>query len=171
MRLLLSIAAASFAFAAMGRADVLTWDFPINVDQEVPAPMIPAGAPTPSGVGNVTLDTDTLAISWTIQYENLTGDIVAPGAHFHGPADFGDTAGIQLFLTDGVPPSPMTGMLAGSDVITQDQADDLVAGLWYVNIHTEANQAGEIRGQVVPEPSAALALGLLASSVALRRRR
>ena len=48
---------------------------------------------------------------------------------------------------------------------------DMLNGLHYVNIHTEEFPGGEIRGQVVPEPSAiALALvGLLALSVRGRR--
>jgi hypothetical protein len=38
--------------------------------------------------------------------------------------------------------------MIGSATITQAQADDVMAGLWYVNIHTDANPSGEIRGQV-----------------------
>jgi hypothetical protein len=32
--------------------------------------------------------------------------------------------------------------------LTEAQAADLLAGRWYVNIHTAANPGGEIRGQV-----------------------
>ena len=79
----------------------------------------------------------------------------------HGPAPAGSTAGVQIFLSDGAPPEPATGQLVGSAAITDDQEADLLAGLWYVNIHTELNQPGEIRGQVVPEPATAtLALWL-----------
>ena len=36
----------------------------------------------------------------------------------------------------------------GSATLTDAQAADLMAGKYYVNIHTEANKGGEIRGQV-----------------------
>ena len=38
----------------------------------------------------------------------------------------------------------------GSATLTGEQAASLQAGLWYLNIHTGANGAGEIRGQVNP---------------------
>jgi hypothetical protein len=38
----------------------------------------------------------------------------------------------------------------GSAELTQEQAEQLMAGKWYVNVHTANNPAGEIRGQVVP---------------------
>ena len=34
------------------------------------------------------------------------------------------------------------------DRLESAQAADLLAGRWYVNIHTVANKAGEIRGQL-----------------------
>ncbi|MGA7734953.1 MAG: CHRD domain-containing protein, partial [Pseudolabrys sp.] len=36
----------------------------------------------------------------------------------------------------------------GSATLTDTQAEDLMAGRWYVNIHTTTHKAGEIRGQV-----------------------
>jgi hypothetical protein len=43
-------------------------------------------------------------------------------------------------------PSPMKGTATLDD----KQAADLMAGQWYVNIHTKQNPSGEIRGQVLP---------------------
>jgi hypothetical protein len=40
------------------------------------------------------------------------------------------------------------GSFEGSAILTDTQAEDLMAGKWYVNIHTAAHKAGEIRGQV-----------------------
>ena len=131
---------------------IFNFDFPINVEQEVPAPTIPPGA-MPFGMGQVTLDTDLNMLSWVIDYQGLSGPIVAPGAHFHGPAEPGATANVQIFLTDGDPPEPATGQLVGSAAVTDQQENDILDGLWYVNIHTDLNRPGEIRGQVVPEPS------------------
>ncbi len=63
--------------------------------------------------------------------------------HFHGPAEPGKNAGVVVPFT-----SVATSPIEGSATLTDAQAADLVAGKYYVNIHTDANKGGEIRGQV-----------------------
>ena len=41
-----------------------------------------------------------------------------------------------------------TGSFAGTATLTDPQAHDLLAGKWYVNIHTQSHKAGESRGQL-----------------------
>ena len=65
-------------------------------------------------------------------------------AHFHGPAAPGANAGVQVPVAGGV-----NSGLDGSATLTADQAKMLENGQMYFNIHTEANKAGEIRGQVM----------------------
>ncbi len=176
MRRILASAGVGVALAIGGAADgaVVEFDFPITVSQEVPAPTVPDTPVEPAGVGHVTLDTDTNELSWEIVYAGLSGDIVSPGAHFHGPAEIGETAGIEVFIVGGdgaAIPQPPSGTLIGSTTVTDEQEQQILDGLWYVNIHTELNGPGEIRGQVIPEPATA-ALGLIgATLVTLRRRR
>ena len=64
---------------------------------------------------------------------------------FHGPAAAGAYAGVALGFTGSVE-SP----IKGSATLTPAQASDLLAGKWYVNLHTAANPGGEVRGQVAP---------------------
>lgn len=94
------------------------------------------------GTATASLDTATKTLTWTVDYSGLSGP--ATGAHLHGPADPGANAGIVV---------PFTGNLAspikGSATLTDAQIAQLEAGKWYVNIHTEANKGGEIRGQLV----------------------
>jgi len=40
------------------------------------------------------------------------------------------------------------GSFEGAATLTDTQAEDLMAGKWYVNIHTATYKAGEIRGQL-----------------------
>jgi len=90
---------------------------------------------------NLTYDTESKALTWTITFDGLTGP--ATVAHFHGPAEAGKNAGVALLIGQK-PTSPAKG----SAMLTDAQAADLMAGRWYVNVHTAANGGGEIRGQV-----------------------
>jgi hypothetical protein len=93
-----------------------------------------------TGTANVTWNSETKELSWTIEFSGLSGP--ANAAHFHGPADPGANAGPVAGIEDLESPSE------GTVALTDEQAADLAAGKWYVNIHTEAHPDGEIRGQV-----------------------
>ena len=67
-------------------------------------------------------------------------------AHFHGPAEAGKNAGVQIWISEKG--KPLTSPFKGSAKLTDAQAPDLMNGQWYVNIHTKANAGGEIRGQL-----------------------
>ena len=96
------------------------------------------------GTGNadVTYDTTTKMITWRVTFDNLTGPATA--AHFHGPAAPGANAGVALLIGNN-----LTSPATGSATLDDAKAADLMAGRWYVNVHTAANRGGEIRGQVV----------------------
>ena len=96
-----------------------------------------------TGTFTATYDTETNQLTWKGNYSDLTGP--ATMAHFHGPADPSATAGVV------VPITPSTSPFEGSATLTDAQAAELMAGRWYVNVHTSAHPAGEIRGQVVKE--------------------
>jgi CHRD domain len=104
---------------------------------------VPPNASTGTGNAVVKLDKATKTLSWTVSYSGLTGDATA--AHFHGPAAPGANAPVIGPIGTGSVPNPATG----AKVLTDDQIADLLAGKWYVNVHTKANPGGEIRGQVV----------------------
>lgn len=94
-----------------------------------------------TGSANVTWNSETKALSWSIDFAGLSGPAAA--AHFHGPADPGANAGPVVTIDDLESPSE------GTATLTDEQAADLAAGKWYVNVHTEAHPDGEIRGQVM----------------------
>ncbi len=98
---------------------------------------------TSSGTGTADLDYDNASkkLSWKITYSGLSGPATA--AHFHGPADAGANAGVAVAI-----PNAGTSPVEGNATLTDAQAADLMAGKYYINVHTAANPGGEIRGQM-----------------------
>jgi len=127
--------AAGLAAASPVLAETVTMKASLAAATEVP-PNDSAG----TGTVTVTFDTATKKLSWEGTYAGLSGPATA--GHFHGPADPGKNAGVA------VPIAPNTSPLKGSADLTDAQAADLLAGKWYVNIHTEAHKGGELRGQL-----------------------
>ncbi len=98
---------------------------------------------TAPGTGSLkaSYDTDSKKLTWTVNYSDLSGPATA--AHFHGPAGPGKAAPVEVPV-----PNPDSNPIVGSATLTDAQAKDLLDGNLYFNIHTQANKAGELRGQV-----------------------
>lgn len=154
------------------------------------------GSPASTGSGGeigagIFLDTDTNILTVNVGwgsgngFTDLTGD--ATSAHFHAPADFNTSTGVTLGLNSepgsiSWNASASSGSITGSvdlDTVSLSNGatiNDLLNGLWYLNVHTVANAPGEIRANLVvaavPEPSLiALFFGVFAGSIFLIRRR
>lgn len=117
-------------------AEVVHLTASLSGAQEVP-PTTSKG----TGTAKVTYDTKTRKLDWTVTYSGLTGPAIA--AHFHGPAKPDKNAPIMVPMKH-VEKSP----IIGAATLTKKQGSALLAGDVYVNIHTHANPAGEIRGQL-----------------------
>ena len=103
---------------------------------------VPATTSNGTGSANINFDPATKRLSWKLSYSGLTGPATA--AHFHGPAAAGKNAGVAVAI-----PNIASDPAEGSATLTDAQAADLLAGRYYINIHTAAHPGGEIRGQVV----------------------
>ncbi|HZP76989.1 MAG TPA: CHRD domain-containing protein [Pseudolabrys sp.] len=125
----------ALAFALPASAEVVNLKATLSGKTEVP-PNSSAG----TGAVTAAYDTNSKKLTWKGTYSGLSGPATA--AHFHGPAEAGKNAGVAI------PISPNASPFEGSATLTDAQAADLLAGKWYVNLHTEANKAGELRGQL-----------------------
>jgi CHRD domain len=134
----LAAAALAIGVASAANAEAMKFKATLNGASEVPAT-----TGTGTGVGSFDYDTTTKVLTWTITYAGLTGPAIA--AHIHGYAEPGKNAPVVVPFER--PASPITG----STTLTDAQADGLIAGTLYVNVHTAAHRPGEIRGQIVKQ--------------------
>jgi hypothetical protein len=126
--------AVAITLAWPAKAEVVDLKAAMNAGSEVP----PTSS-TGTGTLTATYDTSSKKLSWKGSYSGLSGPATA--AQFHS-GEAGKNGGVA------VPITPSTSPFEGSATLTDAQATDLLAGKWYVNVHTEANKGGEIRGQV-----------------------
>ena len=103
------------------------------------------------GTGNATIVKNGTTYTYTITFTGLTGPLTL--AHIHGPAASGANANVIVpFDATGQGTSgTLTGTFTGTNNpnVSPDSLDKLMAsGNAYVNLHTAANGAGEIRGQL-----------------------
>ncbi len=145
------------ALLVAGSAGAVTINLVANMDG-AQVPTASAGI----GTGTITFDTVTKVLAWSITWSGLTGTPIL--MHFHGPAAPGVNAGVQVGTGVVGPP------VVGNAVLNATQEADLLADLWYLNLHTDVFTGGEIRGQVVPEPTTLVLLGGGLLLLALRQR-
>jgi len=133
------LAAASIAQAATGFQGILSG-----------GNEVPTNPSAGTGVATVILNTAGDAFTYEVTYSGLTGTVTA--SHIHqAPAG---TNGSVIFGFS--PPLGTTsGSFSGGPVaMTPTQAANLIAGLYYVNIHTTVYPGGELRAQLEGAPTA-----------------
>lgn len=106
---------------------------------------VPPNMSTGSGMLDASLDQETGIFSWTLSYRGLTGPVTE--GHFHGPAMASENAAAVIPFDNGT-----ANPIEGQTTLSAVQITDLLAGKWYVNLHTSAHPGGEIRGQVTATP-------------------
>lgn len=115
-------------------------------------------------LSGISFDTESRQLSFAVGYGSsaLFTDLTGPatGAHIHGPATVTESAAVihdfvaaGQHLAAGDPAKG--GVLLGTVELDETEAAALLEGSYYINIHTELNPAGEIRGQLVAEINAA----------------
>ena len=137
MNLKLAAAAAIVAIlsASAAQAEIVHFSATLTGADEVPA-----NASQGKGELTAELETTERSLAFRVKYSDLSGPPTM--AHFHGPAAPGANGPPQVVIKD--PSSP----IGGAAVLSPEQVQQLLAGQWYFNVHTQANPGGEIRGQL-----------------------
>ena len=125
---------------------------------------VPPSETTGTGTVTATYDSVSRRLSWKGSYSGLSGPPTA--AHIHGPAAPATNARLVFWASDNIgqcsqgecklnsetKAQPLTNPFEGSATLTDTQAAELMGGMYYVNIHTNAYPRGEIRGQLLKSP-------------------
>lgn len=112
--------------------------------QEVPA-IVTSGSGTAEISYDPTMKMITYKISWQLGNSNAS----TTNMHFHGSDTGSDTvnSGVAISITGFAPGS--TGTVSGVTVaLTSAQEAQLLAGKWYVNVHSSTVTSGELRGNI-----------------------
>ena len=151
--------AALLAAAPSSEAETMQFKAELKGSSQVPPSQT-------SGIGTLTATYDSVAnrLSWKGSYSGLSGPATA--AHIHGPAAVGTNARLVFWISESVGQcsqgecklnsdtkvQPLTSPFEGSVTLTDTQTAELIGGMYYVNIHTNAYPRGEIRGQLLESP-------------------
>ncbi len=112
---------------------------------------VPPVASTATGVGYLTVNTDTSAVSARVNLEGLSAIM----AHIH--QGFAGANGPVIIGLEDVSEADAPGTAwAAPDGSTAQSVTGLFNGNYYFNIHSEANPSGELRGQLVGPDTSAL---------------
>lgn len=107
---------------------------------------VPAKSTAANGTMDYAYNRTTRVMTYTVRWNSLTG--VPVGMHIHGTAGRGFNAGVVQNFSGFT--SAVTGSYTGTFFVdgVAVREEDLLRGAYYVNIHTQLNPGGEIRGQI-----------------------
>lgn len=157
-RVMLMMVAAMFVLAAEGTAQAQVVRFTANLSGNQETPAVLTGA---FGSATVSIDLGTGTLRWSIDVFNMPSG--TNNAHFHvgGPGVAGPTVVNVQFPAQISNDFNLSGEATAANLMPRadqgirswdDFIQSLLGGQMYLNIHSNVNGGGEIRGQVIRVP-------------------
>ena len=138
--LLLTASGCSFY---MGEPKLPKTDFQATL---IGASEVPPTATKGSGYFTAVYRPSTNVLEYRLNLVGLSGPVNI--AYLQGPAAPGENA--EKVVPIDVPFYRDRSHISNGVTLTEEQAAQVLAGLWYVNVMTEKFPDGEIRGQILP---------------------
>lgn len=89
----------------------------------------------------------TKVLEYRLNLVRLSGPVTI--AYLQGPAGPGENA--EKVVPIDIPIYRDRSHMSDGVTLTEEQAGQVLAGLWYVNVMTEKFPDGEVRGQILPK--------------------
>jgi hypothetical protein len=156
MRRVLSLAiAGAFVLLCSSQAQAQTVVYTATLSGSNEAPPVPAtGA---GGFATVTVNMTTQTIDWVVDVYNLPSGVTAAHIHVGGPGVAGPVVINFTVPTSASNDFRISGSARAADVVArqpqgvntfEDLVQAMATGHAYVNVHSQVNGGGEIRGQL-----------------------
>jgi CHRD domain len=122
------------------------------------AQVAPASASAALGTMDVYYSKETRVVNWSVSWSGLSGPVTSMHVHGLAPSGFTTATIVQNIIaaSNGIATpnsalygatSKFTGTLFVDGVAVKEQ--DVLNGMYYIDIHTAAYTNGEIRGQII----------------------
>ena len=109
----------------------------------------PAVTSTGTGTAKIVFDPMLKTINYNITWTLGSSTATTTNMHFHGAEDGTDLKSSVVALGITGFPTGNTGTVTGTTVpLTDVQVAQLLAGKWYLNIHSSTTPSGELRGNI-----------------------
>lgn len=110
---------------------------------------VPAVTSTGTGTGQIVFDPTTKVVTYNFSWQLGSATATVTNMHFHGADDGSDikSSGVAIGIT-GFPTTAMGKMSGQTVALTDVQVSQLLAGKWYLNIHSSTVPGGELRGNI-----------------------
>ncbi len=110
---------------------------------------VPPVNTTGTGTANIIYYPDTKTITYTLTWQLGSNTAMTTGMHFHGSDTGGSTTSSPIVIEITGFTTNSSGTLSGTTrALTDVEAAQLLAGKWYVNIHSSTFPAGEMRANI-----------------------
>jgi hypothetical protein len=107
--------------------------------------MVPSVSGSGTATINGTYDANTRLLTYTTNWTNLSGGPTSASFYTGASGSAGVAVGSPWSLGAGL---SGTGTFSSTITLTDQQAMDLINGLWFYTLATTANSSGEVRGQI-----------------------